>query len=56
MNGAINDDLAKALGLFFFVFFMRKLSGCYPEQFGLLHWQPKVGGESDTQFIFSMLS
>ena len=40
----------------FFVFFMRNLSGCYPEQFGLLHWQPKVGGESDTQFIFSMLS
>ena len=39
-----------------FLFFMRKLSGCYPEQFGLLHWQPKVGGESDTQFIFSMLS
>ena len=55
MNGAINDDLAKALGLFF-CFFMRNLSGCYPEQFGLLHWQPKVGGESDTQFIFSMLS
>ena len=48
--------LQRHLVSFFCFFLMRNLSGCYPEQFGLLHWQPKVGGESDTQFNFSMLS
>ena len=53
MNGAINDNLAKALGLLsFFSFFTLDLWGCYQEEFNLLHWKPKVAGESDSQFIF----
>jgi hypothetical protein len=51
MNGAINDDLAQALGVFFFGFFTLDLSGCYHEKFNLLHWKPKVAGESDPQFF-----
>ena len=52
MNGAINDDLAQALGVFFLGFFTLDLSGCYHEKFNLLHWKPKVAGESDPQFFF----
>ena len=44
--------LQRHSGSFHFLFFTLDLWGCYQEEFNLLHWKPKVAGESDSQFIF----
>ena len=45
--------LQRHSGSFLFLsFFTLDLWGCYQEEFNLLHWKPKVAGESDSQFIF----
>ena len=44
--------LHRHLVSFFWFFFTLDLSGCYHEKFNLLHWKPKVAGESDPQFFF----
>jgi hypothetical protein len=45
--------LHRHLVSFVFWFFTLDLSGCYPEKFNLLHWKPKVAGESDPQFFLT---